>query len=58
MIQRLEQGTDRLARKLLVYLLLLGFGWSVLFWGGYFVVKRLTAEPRAAAAAPPPGAGE
>jgi hypothetical protein len=55
MLQKLEQRTDRLARKLMLYLLLLGLGWSVLFWGGYYVVKRLVDARATAVAAPPPG---
>ena len=38
-----EARLDRIAKRGLLYLILLGLAWSVLFWGGYFVVKRLAS---------------
>jgi hypothetical protein len=38
----LETRVDRLVRRWVFYLVLLGAAWSVFFWGGYYVFKRLT----------------
>lgn len=42
-ITEVEQRVDGLVRRWMLYLLLLGAGWSGLFWGGYYLVKRRTA---------------
>jgi hypothetical protein len=43
MLDGLEQRSDRLVRRWIGYLVLLGAAWAVLLWGGYFVVKRFSA---------------
>ena len=43
LLDKMEARLDRIAKRGLLYLILLGLAWSVLFWGGYFVVKRLAA---------------
>jgi hypothetical protein len=40
-LSTIEARVDRLARRWIVYLVLLGAAWSLLFWGGYFVFKQL-----------------
>lgn len=42
-LDQLEGRLDRIAKRGLLYLILLGFAWSVLFWGGYLVVKRFAS---------------
>ena len=37
---------DRWTRQAFVYLVLLGLCWSLLFWSGYYVAKRLTDQAR------------
>ena len=39
----LEQRADSVLRRWIVYLLILGFAWSLFFWSGYVLVKRLTS---------------
>jgi hypothetical protein len=39
-----KRGVDDALRKALLYLALLGGAWSVLWWGGYYVVKRRLAR--------------
>ncbi|HVJ21712.1 MAG TPA: hypothetical protein VM686_40185, partial [Polyangiaceae bacterium] len=41
-----EVRVERLARRVVTYLGLLGAACSVVFWGGYIVAKRLTPEIR------------
>jgi hypothetical protein len=41
LIANIEHRVDHVAQRALMYLVLLGFAWSVLFWGGYLVVKRI-----------------
>lgn len=36
-------AADQLVRRWAIYLALIGAVWSVMFWGGYYAVKRLTA---------------
>lgn len=36
-----EQRVDDMARRIAIYALLVGLGWAVAFWGGYYVVKRV-----------------
>ena len=35
-----EQRVDATARRIAIYALLVGLGWAVAFWGGYYLVKR------------------
>jgi hypothetical protein len=37
----LERRADHFLRRCLLYLAALGAVWSLLFWGGYYVSKRL-----------------
>jgi hypothetical protein len=46
------EQADRLVRRWIVYLIVLGAAWSIFFWGGYYLVKR-----RAASHPQPPLAG-
>lgn len=41
-----KRGVDETLRKGLLYLVLLGAAWSVLWWGGYFIAKRGLARYR------------
>jgi hypothetical protein len=38
-----EERADLLVRRWIVYALLAGIAWSVVFWSGYLVVKRLSS---------------
>ncbi len=42
-LSSLEQRADAALRRWIVYLLILGFAWSLFFWSGYVLVKRLTS---------------
>lgn len=42
-IAEVEARVDGVLRRWVVYLLIVGFAWSVFFWSGYAVVKRLSA---------------
>jgi hypothetical protein len=35
----IEQRTDRVVRRWIVYLMVLGVVWSGTFWGGYYLAK-------------------
>jgi hypothetical protein len=37
----IDRRIDTVARRWVVYALVVGFGWALFFWSGYFVVKRL-----------------
>jgi hypothetical protein len=39
-----EQRVDRTVRRWALYLLMVGLGWALFFWSGYYVVKRLSAH--------------
>lgn len=43
MIPAVTVAADRLVRRWAVYFALVGAAWSLMFWGGYYVAKRLTA---------------
>ena len=43
-IAAIEERVDGVLRRWVVYLLIVGFAWSVFFWGGYAVVKRVTSS--------------
>jgi hypothetical protein len=42
-LDALEHRSDRIVRRWIGYLVLLGAAWAILFWGGYFVVKRFSS---------------
>lgn len=42
-------AADRTVRRWALYLVLIGAAWSLFFWGGYYVFKRLTTESGRAA---------
>jgi len=44
MLDAIERRGDRVVRRWIGYLVLLGAAWALLFWGGYLIVKRLTAD--------------
>jgi hypothetical protein len=37
----IEQRVDQTVRRWLLYLLIVGLGWALFFWSGYYLVKRL-----------------
>jgi hypothetical protein len=39
-LAEVEQRVDATARRIVMYALLVGLGWAVAFWGGYYLVKR------------------
>jgi hypothetical protein len=43
--KEVSAGVDRIMRRAVGYLLLLGAAWSLFFWGGYFLAKRAVAHP-------------
>ena len=50
MLDAIEHRGDRVVRRWIGYLVLLGAAWALLFWGGYFIVKRLTADSQSSSA--------
>lgn len=54
-LSMLEDRADRMVRRWIAYLLVLGAAWSLFFWVGYYVFKRRTAsdEPAPPRHAPP-----
>lgn len=43
-LEAAQRGVDRLMRRVVLYLALLGASLSVMWWGGYYLVKRRLAE--------------
>jgi hypothetical protein len=39
-LAEVQQRVDATARRIAIYALLVGLGWAVAFWGGYYLVKR------------------
>ena len=55
-LSMLEDRADRMVRRWIAYLLVLGAAWSLFFWVGYYVFKRRTSasdEPAPPRHAPP-----
>lgn len=44
-LQLARDQADRMVRRWIGYLVILGAAWSVFFWGGYYLVKRRLAPP-------------
>jgi hypothetical protein len=55
-LQRASEQADRMVRRWVAYLVILGAAWSLFFWGGYYLVKRRTAAPPAQARTAPAAA--
>lgn len=51
-LQLASEQADRMVRRWIAYLLILGAAWSVLFWGGYYLVKRRLTPPMQVQIAP------